>query len=232
MASPDIDGSAGHRIGFERLIFFSDAVFAIAITLLVLDLRPAVGPEGQFILGPMIPNLIGFGLSFYVVGRYWLAHHALFETVRSYDRRLLGTNLAFLASIAFLPFPTSVVALAKADTGPVMFYAMSVAAVGLLLMLVALAARKPALMRPGETRGGTANRLAGMAASPVVFLAAACLAPYSARDALFLLLALIPAGSLSNRVGRMLRHRIDAAAQGHGPPDVVKTSEPPTRAPV
>jgi hypothetical protein len=122
MASSDIDPAADRRLGFERFIFFSDAVFAIAITLLVLDLKPPHGRAGEFDLTTQIPNLIGFGLSFYVVGRYWLAHHALFETVRAYDRRLLVVNLVFLASIAFLPFPTSVVAQEKAETGPVVLY--------------------------------------------------------------------------------------------------------------
>jgi uncharacterized membrane protein len=232
MAASDIDGSAGRRLGFERLAFFSDAVFAIAITLLVLDLKPTLDPGGGFALAPMIPNLIGFALSFYVVGRYWLAHHALLATVQSYDRQLLVTNLLFLASIAFLPFPTSVVALAKADTGPVAFYAVSVAGVGLLMILLALAARREALMRPGETRGGTAYILAGMAAAPAVFLAAAFLALYNPRGALFLLLALIPAGWLTDRVGRMLQHRIDAVPQDDASKDAAKANQPATRAQV
>ncbi len=152
MASSDIGPAADRRLGFERFIFFSDAVFAIAITLLAPDLKPPHGRAGEFDLTTQIPNLIGFGLSFHVVGRYRLAHHALFETVRAYDRRLLVVNLVFLASIAFLPFPTSVVAQEKAETGPVVLYAVSVAAVGLLMMLVAWAARRPALLQSGETR--------------------------------------------------------------------------------
>jgi uncharacterized membrane protein len=219
MASSDIDPAADRRLGFERFIFFSDAVFAIAITLLVLDLKPPHGRAGQFDLTTQIPNLIGFGLSFYVVGRYWLAHHALFETVRAYDRRLLVVNLIFLAGIAFLPFPTSVVAQEKAETGPVILYAASVAAVGLLMMLVAWAARRPALLAPGETRGGTASILVGMAASPLVFIAAACLALHNARQALFLLVLLIPAGLIADRLGEALRRRIDGAAAPPGTPD-------------
>jgi uncharacterized membrane protein len=211
MPPPETDHFADRRLGFERFIFFSDAVFAIAITLLVLDLKAPPG-DGPFVIAPLIPNLIGFGLSFYVVGRYWIAHHDLFEAVRTYDRRLLGANLLFLASIAFLPFPTSVVTQMKTGTGSVMFYAISVATVGLLMMLLAVAARRPALLRPGETRGGTARILAGMAAAPTVFIVAACLAGYNPRAALFLLLALIPAGWLSDRLGRILQRRIDSTA--------------------
>jgi len=212
MRAPNRDESADRRLGFERCVFFSDAVFAIAITLLVLDLKLPPGHLDHFDLGPLIPNLIGFGLSFYVVGRYWLVHHALFETIKTYDGRLLGANLLFLASIAFLPFPTSVVALTKADTGSVVFYVLSVAMVGVLMMLLTLAARRPVLLKPGETRGGTANILVGTAASPLVFAAAAGVALYSPRNALFLLLLLIPAGWLAGWIGRALQRRIDAAA--------------------
>ena len=139
MAAPDPAPHAGRVLGFERFLLFSDAVFAIAITLLVLDLKPSLSSAGEFVIAPVIPNLIGFGLSFYVVGRYWLAHHQLFEAVRTYDRRLLTANLAFLASIVFLPFPTSVVALGKPVSRTVIFYTLSVAAVGLLMVALGVA---------------------------------------------------------------------------------------------
>src|ERR1700723_51476 len=104
MGTPSPTSGEGRKLGFERFIFFSDAVFAIAITLLVLDLK--VPNADAFALAPLIPKLLGFGISFYVIGRYWLAHHQLFEAVEGYDGLLLGANLWFLASIAFLPFPT------------------------------------------------------------------------------------------------------------------------------
>lgn len=200
---------AGHGLGFERLLFFSDAVFAIAITLLVLDLRPAFTGAGAFTLSPILPNLAGFGLSFYVVGRYWLAHHQLFETISAYDRRLLAVNLAFLASIVFLPFSTVVVTRARAESTPVIFYCVSVAAVGLTMIAVTLAARRPALWRPSETRGGTVKIVAGLAAAPLVFAASAVVAVRSPRLALWLLFLLIPVGWLADALGRVLQRRID-----------------------
>ena len=211
MAPPDPAPHAGRILGFERLAFFSDAVFAIAITLLVLDLRPSLSPGGKFVVTPMIPNLIGFGLSFYVVGRYWLAHHQLFESIQAYDRRLLAANLCFLAGIVFLPYPTSVVALARAEPGAVIFYTLSLAAVGSLLIFLALVARRPALMRPGETRGGTVQLVASVAAAPVVFLASAVVATLHPRQALWLLLAVIPASWAADRLGRAWGRRLDAA---------------------
>ena len=193
----------GRVLGFERLMFFSDAVFAIAITLLVLDLRLPADARGGFDIGPLVPKLTAFGLSFYVIGRYWLAHHALFEGLASYDRRLLSTNLAFL------PFPTTVLAEETPTAGPVIFYTLSLATVGLLLIALALVARRPALMGPGETHGRTASILAGMAAGPLVFVITASAALVIPHQALWLLLLLFPAGWTSDRLGPALQRRID-----------------------
>ena len=76
--SSEEEAPAGGGLGFERLVFFSDAVFAIAITVLVLDLRPTeVVARGGAVNWPLlVTKLAGFGLSFYVIGRYWRAHHA------------------------------------------------------------------------------------------------------------------------------------------------------------
>lgn len=97
-----------------RAIYFSDAVFAIAITLLVLDIRlPAVSEEQlktelpSLVLG-LAPQILSFVISFLVIGFYWLAHHRMFQYINQYDGRLLWINLLFLMSVAFLPFPTSV----------------------------------------------------------------------------------------------------------------------------
>jgi uncharacterized membrane protein len=209
---------AGRSLGFERFIFFSDAVFAIAITLLVLDLRPPAGGRGAFLIAPFIPNLVAFAISFYVIGRFWLAHHHLFETIQAYDSRLLAANLCFLASIAFLPFPTNVIAQYKADSAPVIFYTVSVAIVGVLMVLLALVARRPALLRPGETRGGTVRIVVRMAGSPIVFIVAAAVAVSHPHLALWLLLSMIPLGWILEPVGRALERRVDAVRPPPGRP--------------
>jgi len=143
----------------ERLVFFSDAVFAIAITLLVLDLKPPAGAFNARALAAMVPSFEGFGISFSVFG-----------ALRREDRALRVMNLFFLASIAFLPFPTSVIALHAPTTAPVIFYALSVAAVGLLQAGLVLAARRPSLMSAGETRAETRHRLVRSLVPPTVFL--------------------------------------------------------------
>ncbi len=102
------------RQQLERLTFFSDAVFAIAMTLLVVEvklphLHHPSGPElGQALLG-LIPNYVGFLVSFLVLGRFWLAHHEVMGLLKAGNRRLVTVNLLLLLGVAFMPFPTAVI---------------------------------------------------------------------------------------------------------------------------
>ena len=97
----------------ERTVFFSDAVFAIAMTLLVIDIRipqiapAAVGNQLPEALSDLLPRLYGFAISFWIIAMYWLAHHRIFHYIRGYDRRLLIINLFFLMWIVLMPFSAS-----------------------------------------------------------------------------------------------------------------------------
>jgi uncharacterized membrane protein len=197
-----------HGLGFERLLFFSDAVFAIAITLLVIDLRPSAG---RFSLSAAMPHIMAFCISFYVIGRYWLAHHELLDVVQGYDHRLLTTNLCFLAAVAFLPFSTSLISSGSGSEDPaaVAFYALSLALVGFGLLALVFAARRPGIMKPGETRGRTISRAITGAASPLVFCLTAAIAPFMPHGALWWLLLLFPAGYGAHRLGERLQRRVD-----------------------
>ena len=95
----------------ERMILFSDAVFAIAITLLIIEIKiPEVDePTDKALLqslGHLIPKFIGFIISFIFIGLYWTIHHRMFGFVTSYDKKLLVLNLFFLFFIVLLPFST------------------------------------------------------------------------------------------------------------------------------
>lgn len=164
----------GKDLGFERLVFFSDAIFAIAITILVLDLKLQVGPHGEILFDKLIPKLTGFVVSFSVTGLYWLAHHRLFKTLKAESQALRVVNLVFLAGVVFLAFPTSVISEYVATPWAVIFYAMSVTSTGLLMAILILVARRPDLMRPGETGGGTWILFLRALSPPVVF-SASCL---------------------------------------------------------
>ncbi|MCX7790665.1 MAG: TMEM175 family protein [Chloroflexaceae bacterium] len=139
MAAHDARGATApltDHIGLERLIFFSDAVFAIAITLLAIEIRLPAGEYGDnaALLNALIslwPRYLSYGVSFLVIGSFWLAHHRMFRHIVRYDRRLLGLNLALLLGIAFVPFPTAV--LGESDSAvATSFYALTMAATGLL----------------------------------------------------------------------------------------------------
>ena len=106
-----------HRKEFqlERMILFSDAVFAIAITLLVIEIKVPEKAELEagisnhsllLALGHLIPKFIGFIVSFLLIGIYWTVHHRMFGYVNNYTPKLLRLNLLFLFFIALMPFST------------------------------------------------------------------------------------------------------------------------------
>ncbi len=109
---------------FERIVFFSDAVFAIAITLLVIEIKVPVfsgeqeslfGAENTYEIyteGPtkllhLLPKIVGFIVSFLIVGRFWMNHHRNFGVIRRYDTGLLWRNILLLMCVAFIPFTTA-----------------------------------------------------------------------------------------------------------------------------
>ncbi|HEU4388298.1 MAG TPA: TMEM175 family protein [Blastocatellia bacterium] len=105
----------GHQessLSFERIVFFSDAVFAIAITLLVLEIKPPHIEElSESALAhglvKLIPKFTGFVVSFLIVGAMWIEHHRIFRYLKNYDGGLLWRNLVHLLTISFIPFPTA-----------------------------------------------------------------------------------------------------------------------------
>ena len=97
----------------NRLEAFSDGVFAIAITLLVIEIRPPTLAEGESLahgLWEQWPNYLGYLLSFLVLGVMWLNHHRIFEPAKRVDGIVLVLNLNLLLWAVLIPFPTAVVA--------------------------------------------------------------------------------------------------------------------------
>lgn len=93
-----------------RVYAFSDGVFAIAITLLALDLLPAVtGTEESLaaLFAAAGPRLLSYAISFLVIGKFWMNHHRIFEPIDRYDRRLVSLNVVVLMLVAVVPFPTA-----------------------------------------------------------------------------------------------------------------------------
>lgn len=99
----------------ERMILFSDAVFAIAITLLVIEIKvPELhGHEATekallHEVAKLIPKFLGFLVSFILISVYWVIHHRLFGFVTNYSRKLIVLNLFFLFTIVLMPFSTGI----------------------------------------------------------------------------------------------------------------------------
>ena len=95
--------------GIGRILALSDGVFAIAITLLILEIAvPATTRDLPKALLALWPRYLGYVLSFVVIARFWVTHHVAFRLIARYDAVLVWLNLLLLMFVSFLPFPTAV----------------------------------------------------------------------------------------------------------------------------
>jgi uncharacterized membrane protein len=108
---PVREGDEFANEGLGRLLALADGVFAIALTLLVIEITlPADTSDARLgaALAGLGPRYFAYVLSFVVIARFWIAHHATFRYIRRYDDTLIWLNFLLLILVAFLPFPTSV----------------------------------------------------------------------------------------------------------------------------
>jgi uncharacterized membrane protein len=150
------DDRQDDRSKIERVAFFSDAVFAIAATLLVVDLRipETVGriSDGEFVeaLVDLTPKFYGFAVSIIVICLYWAGHHRTFGRFVRYDAGLPYANLPFLICIAFLPFPTAALGEYWYLTSAVLFYAGWQVVTGVAFLILWRWASKDRRLIPAE----------------------------------------------------------------------------------
>jgi uncharacterized membrane protein len=154
------DREAEGSAGYERVVAFSDGVFAIAITLLVLGLDvPSIpasraGAELPAALADLLPQVFSYFVGFAVIGLFWRGHHRFFQTLRSFDSTLLMINLAFLAFIALMPFTTGLFGRYGDVPIALVAYAASVAGASLLDTLMLAVALRRGLLAPEAARLG------------------------------------------------------------------------------
>jgi uncharacterized membrane protein len=128
---------ANEALGLERIVFFSDAVMAIAITLLAIDLKvPEIASsiaaaELPRSLSELGPRFMSFLISFFVIGIYWMSHHRYFRFIKRYDGGLIMLNLLFLLFIVLMPFVASLFGQYYYLPLGMSVYAAAVAATGL-----------------------------------------------------------------------------------------------------
>ena len=111
-------GHAEHK-GYERIVFFTDAVVAIAATLLILPVVDAASQLGggdpeQFLIR-VVPELAMFVISFAVIANFWQEHHRLFRLIDKFDTFLIIVNFAWLMGIVLMPVPTALIVLGNDD---------------------------------------------------------------------------------------------------------------------
>ena len=102
---PSPPGAGGDGLGLERLVFFSDAVLAVVITITVLELKPPVGRTFAA-LGYLWPNVVSYAVSYLFIAIIWVNHHHLMRLVRGCTPRLIWLNFAHLFLVSLLPFAT------------------------------------------------------------------------------------------------------------------------------
>ncbi len=162
---------------FGRVLAFSDGVYAIAVTLLVLSIElpdlavPDSERELLERLQDLLPQFISYVVSFAVIGRYWVAHHQFVSRLRALDGGVIMINLVSLGVIAFLPFPTDLLGNYFENPITIAVYALTVAAVSALEVAMFNRAHRNDLLDPPLTEGVFRWSRAA-AATPVFFFLA------------------------------------------------------------
>jgi len=184
------------QTGFERTVAFSDGVFAIAITLLVLSLdvpKLGHGEKLDHALSNLADNFTSYFIGFAVIGLFWVGHHYFFDSLRGFDGRLLWLNLLYLSFIGLMPFTTALLGDYGNDPSALTAYAINVALAGLADTLMVAVALRAHLLEPQMQARGR-ELIARNLLPPTVFLVSIPLAYVDTTLAKYswLLLAVVP----------------------------------------
>jgi uncharacterized membrane protein len=192
------------RLGLDRIISFSDAVIAVAITLMVVQVQMPESVAADQLpqaLRELIPTFTSYVFSFYMVAVYWIEHHRMFKYIKRYDDALIWLNLLLLMLIAVVPFATNLLDTYTSEQIVVFIYAALIAAVGLLTMgMWWYATHRHRLVDkdlcPLVIRKGLVVRLV----APVVFIVSIGIAIFSVPAAMYSWFAIIPLVIITHRI--------------------------------
>lgn len=125
----------------DHLLAFLDAIFSIAITLLVLEISldvPLDGTDAEIFAGLIaaVPAAVSYIISFFVIASYWMYAHRMFHYIRKIDRKFVSLTLVFLFFIAFMPFPTLVLGQHIGRFPAVVFYCAAISASSFIMYLM------------------------------------------------------------------------------------------------
>lgn len=192
-----------HEVEFGRIVAFSDGVFSIAITLLVLALGiPDDLKDGQVghALWEQREQLLAYGISFAVIARFWLVHHAFFSEVRAFDSKLIWLNMLYLGFLVLIPFSSQVLGEYGGVFAVVVLYSANLTAVVLIGQWMSWDARRAGL----TTIDADAARVNAVRSLFIagVFLASIVVAAFDPRIAPYIWLLLFFEGR-AHVVGRI-----------------------------
>jgi len=195
MAGPEREQETGGTVGFERVVAFSDGVFAIAITLLVLALGVPELPDSRAAeelpdaLRELAPQVLSYFIGFAVIGAFWRGHHAFTGELRQFDSTLMTLNLGLLAFISLMPFTTGVFGRYGDVEIAIVLYAANVVAASALDTAMLWVAQRRRLLT--EEPADPAADLLGNAWPGIVFLVSIPVALLDAGSAKYVWLGLL-----------------------------------------
>ncbi|RYG39350.1 DUF1211 domain-containing protein [bacterium] len=190
---------------FVRLYALTDGVFAIVLTLLTFNIkipplpRDATDLQVWNSLGLDFRDVIGYALSYLVVGIFWTVHHRMFRHVVRHDRRLVWRNLAFLFFLSLLPFTTTLSTATATARLPWVLYAGNITLVGTSLAMLWRYALRADHISPDLDEKTRKNYFEGAASSPIIFLLSMIVAIWDLEIARLVPLLLIPYGLLRQK---------------------------------
>jgi uncharacterized membrane protein len=181
--------------GTDRLEFFSDAVFAIAMTLLVIDLQV---PDGEnlnaaAVLAGQWTGFFGYLLSFAIIALNWMAHHRKFRVIHRFDTNLIRLNFVLLFLVTFVPFPTALLADTGGQFASVALYAAVVGGLSLAQLAMWTYAYRAKLTTDDVDQPMFRYVALGLIPVPAVFFSSILIAIWDPNIAMWWWFAIIPA---------------------------------------
>jgi uncharacterized membrane protein len=204
--------------GTLRIEFFSDAVFAIALTLLVLDIRLPETADADLLpaLLDLWPQYFAFALSFAIIALNWMSHHAKYRVIVRFDGGLIRGNFLLLFLVAIVPFPTSVLSEYGAETPAVVLYAATVAALSIVQLMNWAYAVRAGLVSKDVDAAMFRYVALNILPSPVVFLVSIPIAFVAPDVAMYVWFAIVPASFLFGWLARRPSRRSPGRASAAG----------------
>jgi uncharacterized membrane protein len=170
--------SRERTLEMDRVVNFSDGVFAIAATLLVLTIgfslhlqQPHLDRKLWHEYGDTFPQVLAYALSFFIIARNWLGHHRMFKIIRRIDGRFISLNLVVLGLVALVPFPTDVYGNYPSERPALIVYCVAISAPSIAgVVLFHYAAQDNRLIAPSTSRDFVVHSQLRSLSIPAVFL--------------------------------------------------------------